>query len=85
MQPIVLDEHGTVRFQGNAIVRYLLDVKGINMNDLAIIPFTREDREQFAQLIGYSVSGYGDLSYVSEESCARADAEAEIMRAERGK
>jgi hypothetical protein len=28
---------------------------------------------QLAQLIGYSVSGYGDLSYASDESVARAD------------
>ncbi len=38
------------------------------MNDLAIIPFDNEDREQFAQLIGYSLSGYGSLSYVSNDS-----------------
>ncbi len=32
----------------------------------------QEDQEQFAQLMGYSVSGYHELSYVSEASCARA-------------
>ena len=31
------------------------------------MPFTREDRQQFAQLIGYSESGYHDLSYVSDD------------------
>jgi len=31
--------------------------------------FSQEDREQFAQLIGYSLSGFGELSYVSDETC----------------
>ena len=29
--------------------------------------FSNEDHAEFAELIGYSVSGYGDLSYVSDE------------------
>lgn len=56
------------RFVKNAIVEYLLDNGGIDLNQLAVLPFDDEDREQFAQLIGYSVSGYGSLSYVSDES-----------------
>lgn len=79
MQPVVLDEYGVARFKRNAIVRYLIDLcstKGIcDMNQLAILPFSREDHEQFAQLIGYSVSGAGDLSYMSAEVIALADAE----------
>jgi hypothetical protein len=34
---------------------------------LACLPFSDEDREQFAQLIGYSLGGFGDLSYASDE------------------
>ncbi len=34
------------------------------MNDLAVKDFSDEDRCQFAQLIGYSISGYEELSYV---------------------
>jgi hypothetical protein len=56
------------RFVPNKIVQYLLDNGGINMNELAIRGFDDEDRQQFAQLIGYSVSGYASLSYVSDES-----------------
>jgi hypothetical protein len=52
----------------NKIVEYLLDNGGIDMNDLARMDFTAEDRQQFAQLIGYSLSGYGSLSYVSDEA-----------------
>ena len=79
MQPVVWDKD-IIRFKKNAIVSYLLDlctIKGIaDMNSLALIPFEQEDREQFAQLIGYSVSGAGDLGYVSEKLIARADAKA---------
>ncbi len=67
IQPIVEDSHGVLRFKANAVVEYLLDKGGLNMNDLAMIDFPREDREQFAQLIGYSHSGSGDLGYVSDE------------------
>lgn len=68
IQPLALDEHGVLRFKSNAIVRHLLDHGGINLNDLAMLDFSQEDREQFAQLIGYSHSGSGDLSYVSNET-----------------
>lgn len=73
MQPLYRDDHGTIRFQPNKLVRYLLDNGGIDMNDLAIVDFPQDDREQFAQLIGYSLSGYSELSYVREESVERAD------------
>lgn len=64
MQPIVFDDQGTARFQENAIVRYILDAGPFDLNQIACLPgVSREDRAQFAQLIGYSVSGYGDLSY----------------------
>ena len=55
------------RFRENKIVSHLLDTY-TDMNKLARIDFTDEDRMQFAQLIGYSVGGYGSLSYVSDES-----------------
>lgn len=67
IQPIGKDEHGVVRFKKNAIVCYLLDNGGIDLNAIARLQFSREDREQFAQLIGYSVCGASDLSYVSSE------------------
>ena len=66
IQPLLTDEHGVLRFKSNAIVRHLLDThQTIGMNQLATMAFTDDDRQQFAQLIGYSLSGYGDLNYVS--------------------
>jgi hypothetical protein len=76
MQPVELDSQGVARFKANKIVRHLLDWasdRGMNLNDIARMPFDAEDRMQLAQLIGYSVSGYGDLSYASRESVAIAD------------
>ena len=73
IQPLQLDEKGVLRFKPNAIVRYLLDHGGIDMNHLALRNFTVEDQEQFAQLIGYSLSGFGELSYVRDETYNSAD------------
>lgn len=76
MQPIVRDGKGVIRFQENAIVRTLIDYctnKGLSMNELALMNFRREDREQFAQLIGYSVSGFGELGYVRPSTLRRAE------------
>ena len=69
IQPLSIDDDGVLRFKSNAIVRYLLDNGGLDMNDLAVVQeFTNEDHEQFAQLIGYSLSGFADLSYVSDKA-----------------
>lgn len=68
IQPLELDSCGTLRFKENAIVRHLLDHGGISLNDIARLDFSRNDREQFAQLIGYSLSGYGELGYVTDET-----------------
>ena len=71
IQPLIEDEQGVVRFKANEIVSYLLvcgrDGKKTDMNEIARLNFSRSDREQFAQLIGYSHSGASELSYMSEE------------------
>lgn len=72
MQPVYQDDDRTLRFRENAIVEHLLDRSGIDLNQIATLDFSKEDREQFAQLIGYSVAGYHELSYVSDESAAQA-------------
>jgi hypothetical protein len=63
-QPIITDANGVRRFKKNAIVRWLLDTShmgGIDMNLIAITPFSDEDRKQFYQLIGYTVCGYFEI------------------------
>ena len=74
LQPIGLDKHGVARFKENAIVRFLLDAGPFDLNQIACMKFSAEDHSQLAQLIGYSVSGFGDLSYANEDVVSRADA-----------
>lgn len=60
-----------LRFKANAVVARLLNVayaQGVNLNTMASWSCDREDFEQFAQLIGYSVHGFCDLYYVSEDT-----------------
>lgn len=73
MQPIEVDPDGILRFKANKIVRFLLDAGPFDMNAIARMEFSKRDREQFAQLIGYSVSGFGDLSYVRRKTVNKAD------------
>ncbi len=83
MQPIVWDGKGVIRFQENRIVSALLDFassRGMDMNEIARAArrgaYTKAEQMQFAQLIGYSVSGFRDLSYADPEVVRRADEKA---------
>ena len=67
-QPLYRDDRNVLRFKQNHIVRFLLDHGPHDLNSLARMNFEREDRVQFAQLIGYSLSGFGDLGYDCSES-----------------
>lgn len=68
VQPLITGPDGVTRFKRNAIVRFLLDAGPFDMNQLALMNYSDEDREQFAQLIGYSLSGFGELRYVSDKT-----------------
>ena len=72
MQPIYRDDLGTIRFQRNAIVSHLLYAGEIGLDQLAKLKVPQADREQFYQLIGYSLSGYHELSDVSDDSALLA-------------
>jgi len=87
-QPLVVDENGVVRFKRNEVVRYMLDHPGTDLNvlgrevELGRLPVA--DYMQLMQLIGYSVSGYGDCAYSSEHEVWRKhadkiDAKAELL------
>lgn len=64
-QPLIVDGRGVLRFKRNRIVEVLLASGQLDMNALAAMEFSDEDRVQFAQLIGYSLSGFSELPYVS--------------------
>lgn len=79
MQPVVLDDHGTPRFLQNCIVKDLSD--GM-LNEIALGEYSQKDREQLAQLIGYSVSGFGTLSYARKKTVVAADEYADALLSE---
>lgn len=81
-QPLVLDDNGVIRFRENRIINLLLEGGPFDLNQIALMAFTDQERQQLAQLIGYSVSGYGDLSYASGEPTERADRAVDIFVAE---
>ena len=57
IQPIYTDSQKVVRFKPNKIVKALLENSSLDLNKIAEMDFDPDDRIQFAQLIGYSVSG----------------------------
>ena len=60
MQPIVM-VGGVARFLENRLVRWLVDQVPMSLNTIAAMDATPEEHSQLAQLIGWSVSGYGGL------------------------
>ena len=67
-QPFERDFFGVVRFRSNPLVSYLLAAGGLDLNDLALLPNIHpDDWAQFAQLLGYDLGKYGELTYVSNE------------------
>jgi hypothetical protein len=79
MQPVVLDKLGTPRFKGNAIIERLFRERRIDLNQISMWDVPVEDAEQFWQLLGYSVSGYGELSFIRPETVAKADEVVEAL------
>lgn len=61
------------RFTENKIVRYLLDAGPFDLKQLEVMDFDQGDREQFAQLIGYSLIAFSLLPYVSNETYGAAE------------
>lgn len=83
MQPIVLDEKGTPRFKGNEIIKHLFNTGKLDLNELTMLvhqgKLPKEDYVQITQLLGYSVSGWGDLSTSPPEMVEAADREAVMI------
>lgn len=76
IQPLMADGLGVLRFKQNRIICDLLDFatdRGFGLNEIACREYSREDRQQLAQLIGYSLHGYGELrSYVDDDAYGAA-------------
>lgn len=82
-QPIGYAKDGCIRFKKNAIVDWLLQAYpgGYALNVIAEMvahgEFAVEDLIQLDQLLGYSVSGFGDLSYVPRKFVEKCDKKAD--------
>lgn len=85
-QPVGRDGEGVFRFKENRIVRWMLDQGRMGLRfDLSMVSacgFSSEDLMQFAQLLGYSVSGFCELYYVTNEAADRACAQVDRLEAE---
>ena len=79
LQPIIKAKDGVIRFKGNAIIIWLLESGKLDLNQIAAMDFPKADEEQLAQLLGYSVSGFGDLSYASKKAIQAADVAAGFL------
>ena len=80
IQPTEPDALGVLRFKQNKIVSDLLEFsqeRGFGLNEMARKDYSHEDRVQFAQLIGYSLGGFGELSYVSDSDYSAASLQSE--------
>lgn len=85
IQNLYIDEHRIIRFKKNEIVCFLLDNGKFDLNNLSMMNFSKEDWEQFMQLIGYSLSGFAELSTVTDKTYYRADRKAKKLREELNK
>lgn len=83
MQDIVMESDDVVRFRANKIIGWLMATGKIDLNEIAALAqhdlFDADDQMQLAQLLGYSVSGFGDLSYAADDVVAEADAKADAL------
>lgn len=86
LQPVIKKD-GLFRFKENAIVQALLEEGPFDMNGIGLRDFPREDRVQFAQLIGYTLDGFGQLPYVKDADydAARETVAMQIEAAENDK
>lgn len=64
-QPVEVAADNIVRFKPNAIVKYMVENGPWDLDRLSTIG-TGKDYSQLAQQLGYSVSGWGDLSIVND-------------------
>lgn len=82
MQPVVIAGDGVIRFKENKIISDMLELcqkHGFGLNEIAMRDYEKDDRSQLMQLIGYSVSGYGNLDCSREKHVLRADEKSESL------
>ena len=78
MRPLV-DVNGVIRFKQNAVIGWLFKQGHLNLNRIPVDELPLEDVEEFWQMLGYSVSGYSELSFIRPETVAEVDEAAEVI------
>ena len=82
MQPVVMAPDGVMRFQSNEIIQWLFRSGKIDLNYISARvqdhggdgpKFSKDDYAQLIQLMGYSVSGYGDCDCADQRTVAAAN------------
>lgn len=84
MQPIALDDRGVARFQRNKVVCTLVEEarkRGFDLNDLLVKAYgePKGDWEQFNQMLGLSVCGFGDCNKTRRRTFERAQAKVDKL------
>jgi len=83
IQPIEFDNKGVIRFKKNRIIEDLLNTSHMDFNKICLKHqegyYTLEEYEQLNMLIGYSISGFGDLEGVSREMVEEVEKIAEEL------
>lgn len=72
VQPLIMVD-GVLRFKENKAISWVLDKGNLDLNRMHAQGFSQEDLEQVSMLVGYSLSGFGGLSHVSDETYERAE------------
>lgn len=68
IQPIISYENRVIRFKENQIVRDLFDTHpSLDMQAITKRDYSETDRQQFAMLIGHTISGFNKLSYANDD------------------
>lgn len=65
-QPLTLED-GKPRFKRNPLVWYLFHSSEISLEGLLALGHDVQYVQQFLQLLGYSVCGYSEMSFIPEE------------------
>jgi hypothetical protein len=80
LREVYTDTKGVVRFRGNAVVEWLFKNGRIDLNTIPCHSLPSKDVAEFWQMLGYSVSGYGDLDFIDRMTVEQADKEAELVQ-----
>jgi hypothetical protein len=66
----IFDENGVQRFRKNGVLTHLVKIRSIELNQIALMfgrgSFSQRDFAEFNMALGYSVSGFADLSHFKD-------------------